>query len=112
MRYVTHYEKYPIYEPAEGGYYYAGNEVVESERMSRRAAKRNMKELWEQAKAENLEMYGEEEPMRDFRKGIFPWCRSLDGNKIWKSGKYIGEGESYVLERHLGSEKRGWVPYS
>ena len=32
MRYLTHYEEYPIYEAAEGGYYYAGNQVVESER--------------------------------------------------------------------------------
>lgn len=25
--YVTLYEEYPIYEPAEGGYYYAGRDV-------------------------------------------------------------------------------------
>ena len=39
MRYVTHYEEYPIYEPAEGGYYYSGNQVVDTERMSKRKAK-------------------------------------------------------------------------
>lgn len=39
MRYVTHYEEYPIYEPAEGGYYYSGNQITETERMSKRAAK-------------------------------------------------------------------------
>lgn len=111
MRYVTHYEEYPIYEPAEGGYYYEGNEVVESEKMSRRAAKRRMKELWEEAKKENLEMYGEEEPIGDPRENVYPWFRSADGNRIWKYGKYIGDGESYILERHFGSEKRGWVPY-
>lgn len=27
MYYVTYSEYYPIYEPAEGGYYYAGKEV-------------------------------------------------------------------------------------
>lgn len=32
MRYITHYEEYPIYEPAEGGYYYSGNKVVDSEK--------------------------------------------------------------------------------
>ena len=26
--YITMYEEYPIYEPAEGGYYYAGRTVV------------------------------------------------------------------------------------
>ena len=28
MYYVTYYEEYPIYEPAEGGYYYAGSRNV------------------------------------------------------------------------------------
>ena len=28
MYYVTYYEEYPIYEPAEGGYYYAGSQNV------------------------------------------------------------------------------------
>ena len=32
MRYISHYEEYPIYEPAEGGYYYPGNQLVASER--------------------------------------------------------------------------------
>ena len=27
MYYLTYYEEYPIYEPAEGGYYYAGNQA-------------------------------------------------------------------------------------
>ena len=36
MRYISHYEEYPIYEPAEGGYYYPGNHLVASERESKR----------------------------------------------------------------------------
>ena len=32
MRFISHYEEYPIYESAEGGYYYAGNQLVASER--------------------------------------------------------------------------------
>ena len=28
MRYISHYEEYAIYEPAEGGYYYPGNKLV------------------------------------------------------------------------------------
>lgn len=32
MRYISHYEEYPIYEPADGRYYYPGNQLVESER--------------------------------------------------------------------------------
>lgn len=114
MRYLTHYEEYPIYEPAEGGYYYAGNEVVASERLSKRQAKIKMKRIWDEAKAENLEMYGMEEP--DFSRDkygdrIYPWYISNDGNKIFRMGYHIGEGESYVIERKYGSETRGWHPY-
>ena len=29
MYYLTYYEEYPIYEPAEGGYYYSGCNAVE-----------------------------------------------------------------------------------
>lgn len=114
MRYLTHYEEYPIFEPAEGGYYYAGNAIVESERMSKRAARKNIEEIWRDAKAYNLEEFGEEEPTRDedrFGNSIYPWYRSLDGNMVWRRGRYIGEGESYIVERRRGSEERGWVPY-
>ena len=113
MRYVTHYEEYPIYEPAEGGYYYSGNQITETERMSKRAAKATMRKFWEMAKAENLAEFGSEEPedYDQYGNRNYPWRISSDGNTIWKGGKYIGEGESYVLERKLGSEKRGYVPY-
>ena len=30
MYYVTTYSRYPIYVPAEGGYYYSGIEMIES----------------------------------------------------------------------------------
>lgn len=32
MRYISYYEEYPIYEPAEGGYYYPGNRLIDSKR--------------------------------------------------------------------------------
>ena len=100
MRYLTHYEEYPIYEPAEGGYYYSGNQATETERLSKRKAKAEMKRLWEEAQEENKDM-----PERH------RWNLSRDGNTLWRSSKYIGEGESYVIERKFGSQKRGWVPY-
>lgn len=43
MRYISHYMEYPIYEPAEGGYYYSGNQLVESERKSKRSMGRVQK---------------------------------------------------------------------
>ena len=55
MRYISHYEEYPIYEPAEGGYYYQGNQLVTSERKSKRACKKNLLEIWEECKQDNAE---------------------------------------------------------
>ena len=34
MVYLTLYEEYPIYEPAEGGYYYAGRYPIEFHRLN------------------------------------------------------------------------------
>lgn len=115
MRYITHYEEYPIYEAAEGGYYYSGNQVVESERMSKRSCKKELNRLWEEAKAENLEMYGSEMPSDhdEYGNKIYPWLRieTPSGIRIVKYSKYIGEGESFIIERKQGSEERGRVPY-
>lgn len=108
MRYVTHYTEYPIYEPAEGGYYYSGNEVESSDRMSKRKARATMEEIWSQCEAENAENLQWEERTG---KRFDYWVRSADGNEIWKTSRYIGEGESYVVERHKGSQIRGRRPY-
>ena len=112
MRYISHYEEYPIYEPAEGGYYYAGNQLVATERLSKRKAKAELERLWSEAKAENLREFGEEEPKRDkdqYGNCIYPWRRI--GNLIYKDSHYIGDGESYMVERHKGSATSGYHPY-
>ena len=98
MVYLSYYEEYPIYEPAEGGYYYAGAELVESERLSKRAAKKNMKELIEEAK--ELTNNGEEK-----------WTYNAYSGILREVTKYIGDGRFYVIERKKGSHARGWVPY-
>lgn len=108
MRYLTHYQEYPIFEPAEGGYYYAGNEMVETKRLSKRKAKEEMDEIWAQCEAENAE--NEAWKQRTGQRFDY-WCRSNDGNKIWKSTRYIGDGESYVIERRPGKDESGWQPY-
>ena len=100
MRYLTHYEEYPIYEPAEGGYYYSGNQATETERLSKRKAKAEMKRLWEEAQEENKELSERDR-----------WILSRDGNMLRRSSKYIGSGESYVIERNYGSQRRGYKPY-
>src|SRR5574344_1240151 len=97
MRYISHYEEYAIYEPAEGGYYYPGNELVSTERLSKRACKKKFREI-----CAELE---KEEPGA--------WCIEENSARKKYSGKhhYIGTGESYVIERRSGSQEKGWKPY-
>jgi hypothetical protein len=116
MRYISHYQKYPIYEPAEGGYYYAGNELVESERKSKRACKKELLRIWEECKKENEEFGFTEENKSDWterarRTQIYPWIFVREKNYIYRKGYYIGEGESFVIERRQGSRESGWKPY-
>ena len=110
MRYVTHYVEYPIYEPAEGGYYYAGNEVFVSERMSKRKAREEFDRIWSELKRLNEIEFGCAEPHISSSHPVYPWIR-VSPNRIVKYSRYIGEGESYVVERRCGSESRGKVPY-
>lgn len=53
MRYLSYYKEYPIYEPAEGGYYYAGNQLVKSERLSKRQCRRKFEKTWQECQEEN-----------------------------------------------------------
>lgn len=101
MVYLSHYEEYPIYEPAEGGYYYAGNSLVKSERMSERQAKKKLAEIWKNVQKEN-----------ELLPSVERWVMSNDKRGVYKSSRYIGEGESIIIERHKGSEERGWEPYA
>ena len=53
MVYLTHYKEYPIYEPAEGGYYYAGNEANEYYRLnSIKQAKRKLAKMRKELEAD------------------------------------------------------------
>lgn len=116
MRYISYYTQYAIYEPAEGGYYYAGNSLVESERKSKRACKKALLEIWEECKKEN-ERNGFREDNKDEWERIqsrtheYPWKFNKEFNRISRRGHYIGEGESYVIERHQGSKNSGYQPY-
>ena len=98
MRCISYYEEYPIYEPAEGGYYYAGNQLIESERKSKRQCRKEFEAIWAECMKEN-------------ESGIdSPWIR-VDDNCIRRYSQYIGEGESIVIEKKSGSYKKGWKPY-
>lgn len=98
MRYISHYEEYPIYEPAEGGFYYSGNELVSSERKSKRQCRKDFEKIWEKCLKENES------------NTKYPWIRA-NANYIFRDGKHIGEGESYTIERRQGHMEHGWEPY-
>ena len=59
MVFLSYYEEYPIYEPAEGGYYYAGLELMESERLSKRQAKKLFDERAKEMLEETIKQYHE-----------------------------------------------------
>lgn len=96
--FITHYEEYAIYEPAEGGYYYAGNQALDWEMYPNLdKAKERLQEILSELKAED---------------GEFEWRMLSNGMEVHcKTRKYIGDNESYVIERVVGSQNRGRVPY-
>ena len=89
--YVALYKAYPIYEPAEGGYYYEGLELVGSNQfLSKQDARR---------------------ALRDYasRNGF---NIAKNGLSAYKRGRLIGESEEIYVERRVGSHEKGRVPYS
>ena len=89
--YVTHYKQYPIYEPAEGGYYYAGVEMVSS----RRAANVG-------SAIKRLAHLGADYGFTQHNERFYA---DPDG------GRYIGDGEYICIESRKGADVSGWHPY-
>ena len=91
--YVTHYTTYPIYEPAEGGYYYEGISMAETYGFnSLKRAK------------EYLHRLG-----RSLGFTVHPSRRSA--HSPYETNRYIGDREYLRLEFTPGSEESGWHPY-
>ena len=87
--FVSFYEAFPIYEPAEGGYYYEGEQLVDSILVgSLKKARRVMRR-----EAERLEF------------------TSIGCNNSSKRGEYIGESEYIYIETVKGIHEHGWHPY-
>lgn len=107
MWYLTYYEEYPIYEPAEGGYYYAGvSEECRYEFKTLNAALEAVPEL-----AEDL--------LLEFARTPSFW---VDWKPLAVNGclyvanhydRYIGEDRYLVLETpsKVGGLECGWHPY-
>lgn len=94
MVWLSYYEEYPIYEPAEGGYWYAGLELVGTERLSKRAAKRKFDKM-----------------AKDHLQDGDWWLTKSDGRCLIKDSEYIGEGSMIIIERSKGSRRKGYEPY-
>lgn len=105
MYYVSWIREYPIYEPAEGGYYYAGEQVFLCERFA----------TWKKAKKRYKKLKIEFLDYCDFQKNR---TVSIDCGGCGKyvhpltrlSSKYIGEGEWIQITRREPQEC-GWHPY-
>lgn len=97
MYYVTMYEKYPIYERAEGGYYYEGCSIVWSRSFQEfRKAKRFLRKLYLSYVKDRCEKY---------------WYEKSDHSRFGENGRYIGDGWFITLERTYGQYVHHWHPY-
>lgn len=105
MFYVSYITEYPIYEPAEGGYYYAGEQVQFCKEFSSwKKANRCFQKMRKEFLAEydycpdriNDAVWG----------GVGKWVNPA----VYYHSKYIGEGEYIQITRTKPVEK-GWHPY-
>ena len=111
MRYISHYREYPIYIPTEGGCYSTGNELIGSERKSKKQCRKTFEEIWHDCLLEN-EMNGFTEDKSEeewheiqMKRKVNPWIR-VNPNEICRFSRYTGENESYVIERKKGSQEK------
>lgn len=97
--YVTTYSLYPIYEPAEGGYYYNGVQMVESSGFqTRKKANKHIRKMYKKCVANgNTKEEG--------------WYCNNNHTFFGCNGEYIGDGWFIQLERKQGQSESGWQPY-
>lgn len=92
--YVSYYEEYPIFEPAEGGYYYPGNSLQLHYRVgSLKHARRLLRKLVKEA-VEYHQPYDIVE--KDYAR---------------KTSDYIGKEKELRIETFLGMRECGYVTY-
>ena len=98
--YLTYYEAYPIYEPAEGGYYYEGRNAIkwwESEDLNELVNFiPNLAENWYEMELTN---YG---TIEDINKELEDWGYII---VALTHSKYIGDDIYLVLENEKAFQK-------
>lgn len=106
--YLTYYEAYPIYEPAEGGYYYEGRNAIkwwESEDLNELVNFiPNLAENWYEMELTN---YG---TIEDINKELEDWGYII---VALTHSKYIGDDMYLLLENEKAFQKyeAHWHPY-
>ena len=105
MYYVSWINEYPIYEPAEGGYYYEGETVVSCRafRSWKKAKKQYLK--WKRAFVEHYTLCYD--PERIYEN---PCTYRKQGPFVRYIGKYVGTGAMVQITRYEPKNK-GRVPY-
>ena len=105
MFYVSYITEYPIYEPAEGGYYYAGETVQQCAAFpSWKKANRAYQALKREFEAEYQYEYGR---IESFACG---GCGKYVNPATFFHSKYIGEGARVEITRTKPHDV-GWHPY-
>ena len=106
--YVSYVEEYPIYEPAEGGYYYAGDTVQRYRKFSSWKKANKCFQKWKKWFLEENEWAVEQ-------NRVYLWenpgiDKYNDGSVVGYNSKYIGEGASVRITKGP-YEEHGWHPY-
>lgn len=111
VRFISYYKEYPIYVPVIDGFY-SGNQLVTSERKSKRQCRKKFEEIWQDCLKENEKNgfvgndYDKWDKIED-ELHVYPWIRATNANCIFRQRDFIGSGESYMIERRRGSDERG-----
>lgn len=103
--YVTYMTEYPIYEPAEGGYYYSGTTIEECHEFNDWKEANRLFQSW---RKEFIRAHADEpERVRDHLCG---GCGKYNHPFVKYHAKYIGDGEWIEMTRTKPYEV-GWRPY-
>ena len=108
MYYVSYIEEYPIYEPAEGGYYYAGERVMDCKSFP---TWKKANKCFQEWRKWFLDEYG---CFEEDRKRINENLPGGVGKHIYPEiafyAKHIGDGASVQITRKKPQD-HGWHPY-
>ena len=106
--YVSYVEEYPIYEPAEGGYYYTGDTVVFCRKFSTWKKANKYYQKLKKWFLEESEWGVDESRIHTWdNSGVDKWG---EGSVAIYQSRYIGEGARVQITRGPFQE-RGWQPY-